>query len=71
MLLDRCESSNHATTCWHRCPVCKQVRMTSDPQAVSSSLTVSARKDDDHGFAAEQDSLQPESQYGYAAYLMT
>lgn len=71
MVLDRCESSDHATTCWHQCPVCKQVRMTSDPHAASSSMMVRARKDDDSGFAAEPDTLQPESQYGLAAYLMT
>lgn len=71
MILDHCESSEHATTCWHQCPVCKQVRMTSDPKVGKSSLAMSTRKDEDRGYSAEPDALQPESQYGYAAYLMT
>lgn len=30
MLLDRCEAGSNATACWHRCPNCKTVRMTSE-----------------------------------------
>ena len=71
MILDRCESSDHATTCWHSCPVCNHVRMTSDPKVGKSSMTLAALKDEDRGFSAEPDTLQPESQYGFAAYMMT
>ncbi len=71
MILDRCESSEHAITCWHQCPVCKQVRMTSDPKVGKASLSMSTRKDDDSGYSAEPDMFQPESNHGFAAYLMT
>ncbi len=71
MILDHSESSQHAITSWHQCPVCKQVRMTSDPKAGKASLAVSTRKDEDSRYSAEPDVLQPESNHGYAAYLMT
>jgi len=31
MLLDHCVSEANATSCWHQCPNCKTVRMTSEP----------------------------------------
>lgn len=71
MMLERCESSTHATTSWHRCPVCRQVRMTSDPQSASRSHAVTTLKDEDRVYATEPDSLLVDTHQGYATYLMT
>lgn len=71
MMLERCESSSHATTSWHRCPVCKQVRMTSDPQKSSFSRVMSTLKDEDRIDVSEPDGLLTDTQSGFASYLMT
>jgi hypothetical protein len=57
MVVDHCESSQHATTCWHHCPLCKHVRLTSEKEIAGtrSQLATVAHKDDDGGYAAEPD----------------
>ncbi len=59
MVVDRCESSDHATTTWHQCPLCKQVRLTSerDP-AKGRQNTAEMYADDDIGYSAESEAQQ-------------
>lgn len=58
MVVDRCESSEYATTCWYQCPLCKQVRLTSDPVTTRASLVGSAwHNDDEGGYAADAEPL--------------
>ena len=47
MVIDHCESSDHATTCWYQCPVCKQVRLTSEHQSLKDQGVTALRPDDD------------------------
>jgi hypothetical protein len=55
MVLDRCESSEHATTCWHQCPLCKQVRLTSDPVPASSVSGNAFNRYDDGSYLVESE----------------
>lgn len=49
MVLDRCESSEHAATCCHECPLCGQVRMTSDPVTIKSRTGRGWARNDEDG----------------------
>jgi len=64
MVVDRCESSEHATTCWHQCPLCKQVRLTSEraPASARHASSVARQAEDSTTFPAEPES-QVESGY--------
>lgn len=64
MVVDRQESSDQVTTCWHLCPLCKQVRLTSEPESVLSSQFAREllHTDYDNGYAADFES-QPSAAY--------
>ncbi len=47
MLLDRCETDSKAMSCWHQCPNCKTVRMTSEPASIPRA--------DDNAYASDVD----------------
>ncbi|MFK7854444.1 MAG: hypothetical protein AB8B79_10040 [Granulosicoccus sp.] len=54
MVVDHCESSQYATTCWHHCPLCKQVRLTSEEtNGALAQLAQVAHTDDDGGYPSE------------------
>jgi len=60
MTIDRCESSGKATTCWHQCPVCRQVRLTSTNRSASEAVTSQARSSLDYDNSVRD----PEVAYG-------
>lgn len=70
MALERTESSNHAMTSWHQCPLCKQVRMTSDPVSASSERSSRAYLYDDGGYSFPADTGHTEPLHD-PAYLIT
>lgn len=65
MVVDRCESSEQVTTCWHQCPLCKQVRLTSerDSSLPEHAGDVAFHADDDIGYSTE---LETQAGAGYA-----
>lgn len=70
MVLERTESSGHAMTSWHQCPLCKQVRMTSDPVSASSERINRAYLYDDGRYPAQADAGHFEPLHD-PAYLIT
>lgn len=62
MIVDHWESSNQATTRWHHCPLCKQVRLTSErdhclqsPADPSMADAMAEAVEDEQLFAADSD----------------
>ena len=70
MVLERTESSHHAMTSWHQCPLCKQVRMTSDPVSAGSECTNRAYLNDDGRYPIHADAGHFET-LNEPAYLIT
>lgn len=42
MVTEHCESGASATTCWHSCPLCRQVRLTSEPDVPTALVVADA-----------------------------
>ena len=64
MVISRKESSGNTTSSWHECPLCKQVRLTSE-KAPRRSVDVTggmARLDDDSAYPADNE-YQPSLAY--------
>ena len=54
MVTEHCESGSSATTCWHSCPLCRQVRLTSEPDvptAIADAAEVEAATDEEERVA--------------------
>lgn len=64
MVVSRRESSGNATTSWHQCPLCKQVRLTSEKEVHHSLDSAShiAQSDDDIAYAVDNE-VQPRMAY--------
>ncbi|PID59592.1 MAG: hypothetical protein CSB44_12750 [Gammaproteobacteria bacterium] len=61
MLAERSESDGRATTTWHECPLCHQVRMTSEPvNPRADSLTADSANDT---LLDDDDSLSPHDSF--------
>lgn len=64
MVVNRRESSGNTTTSWHQCPVCKQVRLTSEKEVNHALDTASyiAQSDDDVAYTVDNE-VQPRMAY--------
>ncbi len=60
MVVSRRESSGNSTTRWHQCPLCKQVRLTSEKQAMLSpdAASLMTHSDDDIAYPVDTE-VQP------------
>ena len=64
MVVSRKETSGNTTSSWHECPLCKQVRLTSEktPRRSVNVTGGMSRFDDDIAYPADNES-QPSMAY--------